>query len=255
MPNVFRTVLATLLAVGAASAAFAQDAAPALGTMESPDWGTYLVDGSGRTLYLYVLDEGAEGGFACVDACTNNWIPLTAPGLDALALDGVDAALVALRERADGSQQVTYGGWPLYRSRRDTEPGHLRGQGVGSQFYIVGLGGRAVTQTVEQAGVEVSEDVLAALMAEGATQYARNCQACHGAEGQGGAGPRLAGMQALQDPLWIIATIIQGRTHHGMPAFGPLLDDNQIASIATYVRNSFGNDFGPALEEQVPGLR
>lgn len=255
MPQSFRPLLITLLALGLAFGAFAQDDGPGLGTMESPDWGTYLVDASGRTLYLYVLDEGAEGGFACVDACTNNWIPLTAASLDALALDGVDAALVALRERADGSQQVTYGGWPLYRSRRDTEPGHLRGQGVGDQFFIVGLAGAAVTETVEQAGADVSAEVFAALMAEGGTQFARNCQACHGAEGQGGAGPRLAGMQALEDPLWIISTIIQGRTHHGMPAFGPILDDYQIASIATYVRNSFGNAFGPALEEQVPGLR
>lgn len=255
MKNVRRFLLATFLALGVAATAFAQDAGPALATMESPEWGTYLVDGSGRTLYLYVLDEGAEGGFACVDACTNNWIPLTADSLDALSLDGVDAGLVALRERADGSQQVTYGGWPLYRSRRDTEPGHLRGQGVGSQFYIVGLDGRALTETIEQAAVEVPEEVFQALMAEGLTQFGRNCAACHGAEGQGIAGPRLAGLAALEDPAFVISTIIQGRTNHGMPAFGPLLDDFQIAAIATYVRNSFGNDFGPALEETVPDLR
>lgn len=255
MSHFVRFWIAAVAAVALSSAVAAQEGRPGLGTAESPDWGTYVVDGDGRSLYLYVLDEGADGGFACVDACTNNWIPLLADSLEGLDVSGVDADLVGLRERADGSNQVTYGGWPVYTSRRDTEPGHLRGQGVGSQFYLVGVDGMAITETLEQSSVDVSDEEFASLMAEGATQYGRNCAACHGAGGEGGAGPRLAGMQALEDPLWVISTIIQGRTHHGMPAFGPMLDDEQIAAIATFVRNSFGNEFGAAVPAQVPDLR
>ena len=255
MSNALRFMTTALAVLALTATGLAQDSSPGLATAESADWGTFVVDGDGQSLYLYVLDEGAEGGFACVDACTNNWIPLVADSVESLTLDGVDASLVGVRARADGTQQVTYGGWPLYRSRRDVEPGHVRGQGVGSQFYLLSTDGTAIIETLEQAAVEVSDEEFAALMEEGGTQFGRNCVACHGAEGQGGAGPRLAGMQALEDPLWIISTIIQGRTHHGMPAFGPMLDDSEIASIATYVRNSFGNEFGPALPSQVPDLR
>jgi mono/diheme cytochrome c family protein len=39
-----------------------------------------------------------------------------------------------------------------------------------------------------------------------------------------------------------------------MPAFDTLTD-RQIAAVATYIRNSFGNSYGIATEDEVAGFR
>jgi predicted lipoprotein with Yx(FWY)xxD motif len=109
-----------------------------LATAFSEDWGEILVDAEGRSLYLYTLD--ADDGFACVDACINNRIPLLVPSLEALHGGAeIDMALVSLRQRAEGSYQVVYGDWPVYRSQRDAAAGTTRGQAVGSQFYLLNV--------------------------------------------------------------------------------------------------------------------
>lgn len=245
----------TALFAGIATAALLTLAsAQSLDVAVLPDWGPVLVTDEGLTLYLYVLDADSDG-FACVDACANNWPPLIVDSVDDVMVEGLETDLVGVRERADGTLQATYGNWPLHRSRRDLEPGHTRGQGVGNQFYMVGLDGAAVTQSIEAAAVDVSEAVFDSLMTEGRTLYARHCAACHMAEGQGGAGPRLAGMQALSDTRFLAGAIIQGRTHHGMPAFGSVLNDEEIAAVATYVRNSWGNEFGAVLPDEIGPVR
>ena len=40
-----------------------------------------------------------------------------------------------------------------------------------------------------------------------------------------------------------------------MTAFGEHLDDAQIAAIATFVRNSWGNDYGPVTPDEVAAAR
>ncbi len=40
-----------------------------------------------------------------------------------------------------------------------------------------------------------------------------------------------------------------------MPAFKDLLSDNDIAEISTFIRNSWGNDFGVLTTEEVEELR
>ena len=36
-----------------------------------------------------------------------------------------------------------------------------------------------------------------------------------------------------------------------MPAWGPVMDDREIAVVATYIRNSWGNGFGIVAESAV----
>jgi len=81
------------------------------------------------------------------------------------------------------------------------------------------------------------------LMAEGRPLYERNCQACHGAEGQGGAGDRLVGSPLVATVGGTINQILVGSPERGMPPFGRL-SDREVAAIATYIRNSWGNDYG-----------
>lgn len=94
--------------------------------------------------------------------------------------------------------------------------------------------------------------LLEALMGEGGGLYRRNCAECHGDEGQGGAGEVLAGDGLLADATVVARQIIHGGAY--MPPFGRLTDRN-IAAVATFVRNSFGNSFGIVTEADVAANR
>ena len=96
----------------------------------------------------------------------------------------------------------------------------------------------------------VSQEVL---IAEGASVYRNRCARCHGNNGQGqwyghDAAPRLDGNFARLSVRGISVQVIQGGTY--MPPFDSLTD-REIAAVATYIRNSFGNNYGIATEEEV----
>ena len=91
------------------------------------------------------------------------------------------------------------------------------------------------------------------VMQVGSTLYSRNCRACHAPAGQGAQGPALAGNQNLADAEHVIETILYGFGY--MPPFHSSLDDAEVASVATFVRNSWGNDFGPIEESAVAARR
>jgi mono/diheme cytochrome c family protein len=98
--------------------------------------------------------------------------------------------------------------------------------------------------------------LFAALMEEGATVY-RSCAGCHGRNGEGqppaqDAAPALAGASALGSVRTIAVQILRGGAY--MPPFASLTD-RQIAAVATYIRNSFGNSRGIATEQEVAGYR
>lgn len=73
--------------------------------------------------------------------------------------------------------------------------------------------------------------------------YHTLCQACHTSDGQGahGAGdyPSFAGNERLRSPYYPIDVIING--FRGMPGFGDMLSNEQIADVVDYLRTSFGN--------------
>jgi predicted lipoprotein with Yx(FWY)xxD motif len=128
----------------AAETTTTEDAAPAesastVATADT-DLGTILVDGEGRTLYLFMPD--AQGASMCLDSCATTWPPLAGP---ATAGDGVDQALLSTTDRPDGSAQVTYNGWPLYHFASDAAAGDTNGQGVGTIWYVVDASGNAIT--------------------------------------------------------------------------------------------------------------
>lgn len=106
----------------------------------------FLVDGSGMTLYLFTNDEQAAS--VCADACAVNWPPFVV-GNSLVAGEGVDGDLLDRIERADGTMQVTYNGWPLYYFVQDVAPGDVLGQGVGGIWYVVDVEGNAIKQLAE----------------------------------------------------------------------------------------------------------
>ncbi len=106
--------------------------------------GTMLVDGEGRTLYLWEADQGSKS--ACEGACADAWPPLTATGKPA-AGDGVDANLLGTAKRADGTLGVTYAGHPLYYFQGDSAAGDATGQGsdgFGAKWWAVAPDGAAI---------------------------------------------------------------------------------------------------------------
>lgn len=218
-------------------------------------YGTILTDGDGYSLYLYTVDEVGEGDSIsnCSGICTRNWPPLLVEG-ELVAGEGVDAALLGTIEREDGTMQATYNGWPLYRSNRDSEPGQILGQRLGNVFFLVSPAGEPVTTEVAQV-IDISADAFNALMSLGQDIYVRSCAACHGQQGEGLVGPGFAGNNALSRNDLVIPMILDGFPDHGMPAWRNRLNDEEIAAVATFIRNSWGNDFGPVLEEQVAAER
>ena len=112
-------------------------------------------------------------------------------------------------------------------------------------FVVEAIVGVAVIVTVvllftnqpEQAPAAPAEIVEAAGGIDGAAVFADNCAACHGGDGSGGIGPRLAGGRVVTvypDPADQIAVVTTGRG--GMPAFGDKLTDDEIAAVVDYTR-------------------
>jgi mono/diheme cytochrome c family protein len=84
---------------------------------------------------------------------------------------------------------------------------------------------------------EVHPDVVAATGVDGAAVVGRSCAGCHGGDGSGGIGPRLAGgrvVVAFPDAEDQIAVVTDGRG--GMPAFGERLTPDEIAAVVEYTR-------------------
>jgi mono/diheme cytochrome c family protein len=89
-----------------------------------------------------------------------------------------------------------------------------------------------------------------ALFEQGRQLYDANCVACHQASGTGAppSFPPLSGNDRLKD-LNLIARMI--RFGQGAMLAFPKLTDGEIAALATYVRNAWGNKFGGASAAQV----
>jgi mono/diheme cytochrome c family protein len=78
---------------------------------------------------------------------------------------------------------------------------------------------------------------------DGEAIYRTVCQGCHMAEAQGavgaGAYPALANDPKLAAAGYPVLVVVNGSK--GMPPFGALLDDEQVAAVVNYVRSHFGN--------------
>lgn len=111
----------------------------------NPKLGTILVDGSGKTLYLFAADTGTTS--TCYGQCATYWPPLLTNGAPQ-AGTGVNASLLGTTKRTDGTEEVTYAGHPLYFVVTDHNPGDATGQAVnnfGGPWYVVGPSGSKVT--------------------------------------------------------------------------------------------------------------
>jgi cytochrome c oxidase subunit 2 len=88
---------------------------------------------------------------------------------------------------------------------------------------------------------------LAELQERGAKVYAANCQACHQANGQGvkGAFPPLDGSAVVMNTQQQVAILLNGKG--AMPSWKGL-SDVELAAVATYTKNAWGNKSGAAVQ-------
>ncbi len=86
--------------------------------------------------------------------------------------------------------------------------------------------------------------------------FAKNCAACHMATGMGipGAFPALKNSKlVLGDANAVVSTVLKGRG--GMPTFAASLDDDKLAAVVSYVRQSWGNQAAVVTVQDVKTIR
>ena len=126
-------------------------------------------------------------------------------------------------------------------------------------------------KTAEQAAAASSGDRAWSkdeLIAQGEDVYAKNCVACHHANGQGlpPAFPALAGSKVVNTPLLgpdgklapdtHVYRVMNGKPGTAMQAFKNTLSDVDLAAVITFERNSFGNTQGDMIQPaQIKALR
>lgn len=107
-----------------------------------------------------------------------------------------------------------------------------------------------------------------AQMALGGRLYEQHCADCHGAQGQGAQNAYLplAGNRAVRmaSPVNTVQAILSGgfppstAAHpqpYGMPPFRTLLSDAEVAAVASFVRQSWGNRAGAVSSLEVQRVR
>jgi mono/diheme cytochrome c family protein len=103
-------------------------------------------------------------------------------------------------------------------------------------------------------------------MQDGESVFVRSCAVCHGAGAETAHDyPKLAGNPVVQalNPETVMRIILQGAQSaatanaaigYSMPSF-LTLDDQDIANVATYIRNAWGNRASPVTRDEVSDLR
>jgi len=113
-----------------------------------------------------------------------------------------------------------------------------------------------------------ADDKKAVLMTMGEAVYGKNCAACHQATGQGLAGnfPPLAGDPLANggdvgEHITVILKGLSGKPINGvsyaaaMQPWASVLNDQEVAAVATFERASWGNNGGMVEPAQVAALR
>jgi len=126
--------------------------------------------------------------------------------------------------------------------------------------YLKSLPGKSVTASPLPANDPA--------MIAGAAIYRDQCSACHGLNGKGVRElfPSIAdsSMVRSEDATTSIRIVLRGArsvgtktqpTASGMPSYGQQLDDNKVAAVLTYMRNSWDGAATPVASEQVSKVR
>jgi len=101
-----------------------------------------LTDASGLTLYRF--DQDGRDTSACNGACATTWPPLAPPADGAVVAAPGITGTTGVITRADGTEQVTLNGVPLYRFSGDQTPGDATGDGFSGVWHVWAVGAEPV---------------------------------------------------------------------------------------------------------------
>jgi mono/diheme cytochrome c family protein len=83
----------------------------------------------------------------------------------------------------------------------------------------------------------------------GEEMFANVCRGCHMSDGKGAAGagtyPSLAGNRNLEASGYPVHVVVNGQ--RGMPPFGAMMSDDQVAAVVNYLRTHFDNNYQDAV--------
>ena len=235
-------------------------------TTQSLQWnrGRYLVEGPGHCAACHTARNslgasvgGAPLGGAMIDGLGWYAPPLTgdtATGLGQWSHADIAALLttgVSSRGAAAGPMVEVVAGSTQYLSTGDADA-------IAHYLKLLPAGASA------SKGARPSQ----ATMDIGAQRYRQYCVQCHQAngEGSGTAWPPLAGNLSVTapSPINAIRVVLDGGyapstaanpRPHGMPPYGQMLNDNDIAALTTYIRNSWGNEASAVTSLEVKRAR
>src|SRR6266852_5874661 len=88
--------------------------------------------------------------------------------------------------------------------------------------------------------------------------FAQVCQGCHMSDAKGATGagtyPSLVADRNLQASGYPLHIVLNGQ--RGMPPFGAMMSDDQLAAVVNYLRTHFGNNYRDAVtSEDVKAIR
>ncbi|MDY0927536.1 c-type cytochrome [Pantoea trifolii] len=136
--------------------------------------------------------------------------------------------------------------------------------------YLKFIGGNPALQAYDVKKQQATEAKLTAAkgLSEGERLYIDNCGACHFVTGKGAPGifPELdqATIVNAKDPSGLIHTILAGAQQPStekapstlaMPGFAKRLDDDQVAKLATFIRQGWSNNAPAVTKDQVAEVR
>ena len=105
--------------------------------------GSVLVDGDGKTLYIFTPDAASAGKSVCNGDCAAAWPPLLGDAAPTLGT-GLEAGDFTTITRDDGATQIAFYGMPLYYFAADAAAGDVKGQGLNDKWYVIGADGTPI---------------------------------------------------------------------------------------------------------------
>ena len=231
---------------------------------KSAEWnrGAYLVTGlghcgachSGKNMFGAVEESERFQG-----AVIQHWYAPNLTGDQRVGLGGWTAKeIVQYLKTGRTARAIAYG--PMAEVVEISTSGMSDADLGAIATYLKALDAKGGGATPEAPGKQVAD--------AGAAMYRDTCSACHAANGEGVSGlfPALKGSALVQsvNPTTVVRLILNGGngaataaspTGPGMPAFGWKLSDQQVAAVASYVRNAWGNRAAAVSTDQVADLR